>query len=64
MKYFEEHLPANRFLRVHRSCIVNTTAISRIELYEKQNQQLLLSNGDKIRTSLNGYKNLKKVLNI
>jgi hypothetical protein len=64
MKYFEEHLPSNRFVRVHRSCIVNTTAISRIELYEKQTQQLLLSNGDKIRTSLNGYKNLKKVLNI
>lgn len=64
MKYFEEHLPANRFVRVHRSCIVNTTAISRIELYEKQTQQLVLSNGEKVRTSLNGYKNLKKALNI
>jgi hypothetical protein len=64
MKYFEEHLPANRFVRVHRSCIVNTTAISRIELYEKQTQQLLLSNGEKIKTSINGYKNLKKALNI
>jgi hypothetical protein len=64
MKYFEEHLPANRFVRVHRSCIVNKTAISRIELYEKQTQQLLLSNGEKIKTSINGYKNLKKALNI
>lgn len=64
MKYFEEHLPANRFVRVHRSCIVNTTAISRIELYEKQTQQLVLSNGEKVRTSLNGYKNLKRALNI
>ncbi len=64
MKYFEEHLPANRFVRVHRSCIVNTTAISRIELYEKQTQQLVLSNGDKIRTSINGYKNLKQALKI
>jgi len=64
MKYFEEHLPNNRFVRVHRSCIVNTTAISRIELYEKQTQQLVLSNGEKIRSSLNGFKNLKRVLNI
>ncbi len=38
MKYFEEHLPQNKFVRVHRSNIVNTAAISRIELYEKQTQ--------------------------
>jgi hypothetical protein len=36
MKYFEEHLPENKFVRVHRSVIVNVESISRIELYEKQ----------------------------
>ena len=64
MKYFEEHLPQNKFVRIHRSSIVNTAAISRIELYEKQTQQLILTNGDKIKTSSSGYKNLKRILNI
>jgi DNA-binding LytR/AlgR family response regulator len=64
MKYFEEHLPANQFVRVHRSVIVNVEKISRIELYEKQNQLLTLKNGDKIKTSQAGYKALRTVLNM
>lgn len=64
MKYFETHLPANNFVRVHRSCIVHTTAISRIELYEKSTQQLVLKNGDKIKVSQAGYKNLRTILKI
>jgi len=51
MKHFETHLPDNQFIRVHRSCIVNVDAISRIELYEKQSQQLMLKNGHKIKVS-------------
>jgi len=64
MKYFEEHLPANQFVRVHRSCIVNVEMISRIELYEKQNQQLTLKNGQQIKTSPAGYKALRMALNL
>ncbi len=62
MKYFETHLPENQFIRVHRSCIVNVEAISRIELYEKQSQQLMLKNGDKIKVSQAGYKLLRERL--
>ena len=64
MKYFEEHLPSNQFVRVHRSVIVNVEKISRIELYEKQNQLLTLKNGVKIKTSPAGYKALRTVLNM
>jgi hypothetical protein len=64
MKYFEQHLPQNRFVRVHRSCIVNVEMISRVELFEKQNYLLVLQNGEKLKTSTNGYKLLKKVLSL
>ena len=64
MKYFEEHLPTSQFARVHRSCIVNLEAISRIELYEKQSQQLTLKNGHQIKTSQAGYKLLRQKLNL
>jgi hypothetical protein len=64
MKYFEEHLPENQFVRVHRSVIVNVEMISRIELYEKQNQLLTLKNGEKIKTSPAGYKALRGALNL
>jgi hypothetical protein len=64
MKYFEEHLPYSQFVRVHRSCIVNVEAISRIELYEKQNQQLTLKNGHQIKVSQAGYKLLRTKLNL
>jgi DNA-binding LytR/AlgR family response regulator len=64
MKFFEEHLPENQFVRVHRSVIVNIEMISRIELYEKQNQLLTLKNGQQIKTSPAGYKALRGVLNL
>jgi hypothetical protein len=64
MKYFEEHLPENQFVRVHRSVIVNVEMISRIELYEKQNQLLTLKNGQQIKTSPAGYKALRATLNL
>jgi len=64
MKYFEEHLPENQFVRVHRSVIVNVEMISRIELYEKQNQLLTLKNGQQIKTSPSGYKALRMTLNL
>lgn len=64
MKYFEEHLPQLQFVRVHRSIIVNVEMISRIELYEKQNQLLTLKNGQQIKTSPAGYKSLRAALKL
>lgn len=64
MKYFEENLPPTQFLRVHRSCIVNVQCIARIELYDKQSQQLTLKNGQQIKVSQAGYKLLRSKLKL
>ncbi|MBP1594209.1 MAG: response regulator receiver protein [Bacteroidetes bacterium] len=64
MKYFEEHLPKNKFVRIHRSCIVNVEMISRIESYNKQQQMLILKNGHQIKASVAGYRTLKAALQL
>lgn len=64
MKNLETHLPPEMFVRVHRSYIVNVEKILRIELYEKKNQVLTLSNGHKIKASASGYKLLREALNL
>ena len=64
MKFFEENLLPSKFVRVHRSYIVNVDAISRVELYEKQTQLLMLKNGMQIRMSQAGYKLLKSILKL
>jgi len=64
MKYFQEHLPSKQFVRVHRSYIVNVEMINRIEVYEKQNQLITLKNGEQIKASVTGYKQLKMVLGL
>lgn len=64
MKYFQAHLPEDQFVRAHRSYLVNISKIRRIELYEKQNQQLTMSNGDKIKISASGYKRLRETLSL
>jgi two-component system, LytTR family, response regulator len=62
MKYFEEHLPADQFIRIHRSYILNLSCISNIELYEKDTHLITLKNGEKLRASAEGYKRLKEML--
>ena len=64
MKYFDEHLPASRFVRIHRSCIVNTGYITRIEFFGKEHYQVKLKNGTPLKVSLSGYKVLKKQLQL
>ena len=64
MKYFQARLSKQQFVRVHRSYLVNITKILRVELYEKQNHQLSLSNGDKLRISASGYKRLREALQL
>lgn len=64
MKYFQTNLSTGHFVRVHRSYLVNIEKINRIELYEKQNHQLSMSNGNKIKISVSGYKKLRNALNL
>ena len=63
MKYFETHLPEDQFVRIHRSYIVNTLFIQRMERYGKETLVVRLDNVD-IKTSKAGTKRLKEVLGI
>jgi two-component system LytT family response regulator len=63
MKYYEENLQGNEFVRVHRSYIVKVTEIKRIEPYGKDNHVAILNSGEKLPVSRAGYKHLKEELN-
>ncbi len=60
MKYLETHLPENRFIRIHRSYIVNIEYIASVELYAKDTHLVMMKSGEKIRASQEGYKRLRK----
>jgi len=63
MKRYETCLPQDRFVRVHRSYIVNLPKILKIERYG-QKQLLQLSDGTSIRVSATGYKLLREKLDL
>ncbi len=64
MNFFEQSLANHNFVRVHRSYIVNSQLITRIDPYEKDSHQVLLSSGSKILVSKAGYAKLKEILGI
>ncbi|WP_420316381.1 LytR/AlgR family response regulator transcription factor [Ekhidna sp.] len=62
MKYYENHLSENDFLRIHRSYIVRLKEISRVELMGKDTHVVLLQDGTQLSVSRSGYSRLKEVL--
>lgn len=64
MSFFEQSLGVHQFVRIHRSCIINTQLITRIEAYEKDSHLVLLNTGAKLQVSKSGYSKLKEVLGI
>ena len=64
MKYFEEHLPPQQFVRIHRSYIVNVDHVAKIALYEKDKFHVHLKNNDILKASQSGYKALKEVVRL
>lgn len=62
MKSLELRLNPKKFVRIHRSYIVNVVDITRIEPYEKDSFIAILNNGSKVKVSASGYKNLKEHL--
>lgn len=63
MKFYEENLPKEDFVRIHRTYIVNVAEIQRIEPYGKDNHVAVLQSGDKLPVSRSGYKQLREDLN-
>jgi len=60
MKYFEEHLPGDQFIRIHRKYIVNITQIKSLELYSKDSYLAFLKTGEKLNVSAEGYRRLRE----
>lgn len=64
MQYFEQLLQPHHFVRIHRSFIINTQLITRIDPYEKESHLALLTSGAKLPVSKAGYLKLKEMLGI
>lgn len=62
MKYYEQHLPKQSFVRIHRSYIANIHRIARIENFEKESHLAILKNDARLKVSAEGYKSLKQIL--
>jgi len=64
MKFLDEHLDSNNFVRIHRSFIVNLNFIDKIEQFEKESYYVFMKNNSKVKASKSGYKILKEKLGI
>lgn len=64
MQHFEDNLPAQEFIRIHRSYIVNAQLITKITPYERDSHLALLTTGAKLPVSKTGYSRLKQLLGI
>ncbi len=62
MKYLTDHLPADKFVRVHRSFIVAIERIDKLEAYSKDSYLAILKTGEKIAVSRSGYGELREKL--
>ncbi|HVH89232.1 MAG TPA: LytTR family DNA-binding domain-containing protein, partial [Terriglobales bacterium] len=58
----ESSLDPNRFLRVHRSYIVNLERVAKIEPYGKDTHLAILNDGSRLPVSRSGYSRLRAVL--
>jgi two-component system LytT family response regulator len=64
MKYFEKHLSADEFCRIHRTYLVRIDEISQLQPYEKDHWIVILKTGESLKVSRNGFKLLKNQLKI
>ena len=62
MKYFEAHLPADDFVRIHRSYIARLSEIAQMELYEKDSYVVILKDTTRLPVSKTGLPKLKGML--
>jgi two-component system LytT family response regulator len=58
----EEGLDPKRFIRVHRSFILNVDRLRSIELYAKDSRIAILADGAKVPVSRSGYTRLRELL--
>jgi two-component system LytT family response regulator len=64
MSFYDQTLDSTKFVRVHRSYMIQLSLITRIEPLEKDSHVALLTNGVRIPLSKTGYSKLKSVLGL
>lgn len=64
MKYFQTALPADRFVRIHRSYIVNVAEIGSVDNRGREVYYVTLRDGTALRASSSGYQELKQRLGL
>jgi two-component system LytT family response regulator len=57
-----QQLDPNRFVRIHRSFVVNIERIEKLELYAKDSRTALLRDGTRLPVSRSGYARLRELL--
>ncbi|MGB2713750.1 MAG: response regulator [Vicinamibacterales bacterium] len=62
MAALETTLDSARFVRIHRSYLLNIDRISRVELYAKDSRVAILRDGTRLPVSRAGYARLSKLL--
>ena len=58
----ESALDARRFVRIHRSYILNVERLAKLELYAKDSRIAILLDGSRLPVSRAGYARLKTLL--
>ncbi len=58
----EGQLDTRRFVRIHRSYLLNIDRLSRIELYAKDSRVAILADGTRLPVSRAGYQRLQELL--
>jgi len=58
----EAGLDPNRFVRIHRSTLLNIDRLERIELYAKDSYEAILKDGTRLPISRSGYSRLQELV--
>jgi two-component system LytT family response regulator len=62
MNFFEESLPGVKFIRIHRSFLINADFLIQLELYDRSTYMAVMKNNEKLPVSRTGSVRLKELL--
>jgi two-component system LytT family response regulator len=58
----ESQLDPRRFVRIHRSYLLNIDRLAKVELYAKDSREAILQDGTRLPVSRTGYQRLQQLL--
>ena len=64
MKYMENNLPEEIFVRIHRSYILNINYLNQLEIYDRYGYTAITTDNNKLPVSRKGAVKLKKVIHM